>query len=279
MAGSSPRVRGTESIRFLFCWTKRFIPACAGNSRLANISAFMQAVHPRVCGEQSDLVRVGSGLGGSSPRVRRTVKMDPYKKGWSRFIPACAGNSPPASGRGVLHSVHPRVCGEQICSRGGAKRGIGSSPRVRGTGPSRRVGEIPVRFIPACAGNSHDATRSGSSPSVHPRVCGEQITTSISPFAFIGSSPRVRGTVAGVSKSVSSSRFIPACAGNRSRRSQCPRANTVHPRVCGEQRRVEQVRVATDGSSPRVRGTVRLAGPLPRRGRFIPACAGNRRPV
>ena len=49
----------------------------------------------------------------------------------------------------------------------------------------------------------------------------------------------------------------------------------VHLRVCGEQRRVEQVRVATDGSSPRVRGTDRQIDGSRHRPRFIPACAGN----
>ena len=54
---------------------------------------------------------------------------------------------------------------------------------------------------------------------------------------------------------------------------------TVHPRVCGELA-VDSVALPSHtGSSPRVRGT-RRRGARPNRGRrFIPACAGNSRPI
>ena len=94
---------------------------------------------------------------------------------------------------------------------------------------------------------------------------------------FVGSSPRVRGTVPKWLASRLSSRFIPACAGN----SRCRPAGlpcvSVHPRVCGEQRNRVHLNLTLNGSSPRVRGTVNV--PLGSGGntRFIPACAGNSR--
>ena len=51
--------------------------------------------------------------------------------------------------------------------------------------------------------------------------------------------------------------------------------STVHPRVCGEQVPKPSRRVDFHGSSPRVRGTVRLTHAELTNRRFIPACAGN----
>ena len=54
-----------------------------------------------------------------------------------------------------------------------------------------------------------------------------------------------------------------------------PRTTTVHPRVCGELYDIQGAVRVRVGSSPRVRGTPRFQGAFLRRGRFIPACAGN----
>ena len=114
---------------------------------------------------------------------------------------------------------------------------------------------------------------------VHPRVCGEQIGVLPRFCRLSGSSPRVRGTAQRSTQREHRGRFIPACAGNSGIR-QAQRSGTpVHPRVCGEQIRRLWSQRREDGSSPRVRGTVRCRGCCPAETRFIPACAGNRRPT
>ena len=50
--------------------------------------------------------------------------------------------------------------------------------------------------------------------SVHPRVCGEQLSITANKMSVSGSSPRVRGTVAEFFLRQAECRFIPACAGN-----------------------------------------------------------------
>jgi len=90
----------------------------------------------------------------------------------------------------------------------------GSSPRLRGTRSRNEFSRSHQRFIPASAGN---ATRPGGSslPSaVHPRVCGERLTAARERIAQLGSSPRLRGTPAGVFSGSVQGRFIPASAGN-----------------------------------------------------------------
>ena len=152
-------------------------------------------------------------------------------------------------------TVHPRVCGEQsICAKSRLHL-PGSSPRVRGTVSRSRRQSFQPRFIPACAGNSFSSMNSRAFGSVHPRVCGEQISNGINDILDSGSSPRVRGTGDTRYPKTRQGRFIPACAGNRVRGFGCTSFGAVHPRVCGEQVRWIDCHFSGDGSSPRVRGT------------------------
>ncbi len=90
-----------------------------------------------------------------------------------------------------------------------------------------------------------------------------------------GSSPRVRGTRYSIGFPVSYARFIPACAGNTSRRKRNRCIMPVHPRVCGEHVVAPRIYKSSVGSSPRVRGTRLMDNHGRCPGRFIPACAGN----
>ena len=72
--GSSPRVRGTAFLAASFARFQRFIPACAGNSRPGSFQPRILPVHPRVCGEQYCFSSKYRITGGSSPRVRGTVR-------------------------------------------------------------------------------------------------------------------------------------------------------------------------------------------------------------
>ena len=233
--GSSPRVRGTRDVRPLGRVLRRFIPACAGNSRQSR--------------------RRVPASGGSSPRVRGTPDPLAKRRRRPRFIPACAGNSAKPGARVRNAPVHPRVCGELGVVQRAPLLLAGSSPRVRGT---RRIGQRRPggrRFIPACAGNSCRFRRLAVASKVHPRVCGELALARAAGAANGGSSPRVRGTLLGRRRQCRRPRFIPACAGN-----------SADWRLTG---------ISPTGSSPRVRGTPAGERPPHKGGRFIPACAGN----
>ena len=295
--GSSPRVRGTPTTRQAPSTKRRFIPACAGNSKSTRKAAKPRSVHPRVCGE---LCRAPLGLrmpAGSSPRVRgtrsrqgrprRSTTVHPRvcgelaehlrRAGSScRFIPACAGNSLSATRPRCSKSVHPRVCGELIDVADQIPDSSGSSPRVRGTRRERIAAVLRARFIPACAGNSRWRAKCACWTTVHPRVCGELSGSTVLSRLSDGSSPRVRGTPNG--------------------RLRCLCCVAVHPRVCGELACVLSRARPRGGSSPRVRGTppasaarfgrgpvhprvcgelLSAAGEALQCYRFIPACAGN----
>jgi len=177
----------------------------------------LKTVHPRVCGEQNMMPETFDAYNGSSPRVRGTGSWIDNTIRSYRFIPACAGNSPGSERSPSPRSVHPRVCGEQDGLFNLFHCVSGSSPRVRGTAAEARAHLHALRFIPACAGNRCRLIAVGLHGPVHPRVCGEQWPSEGPSEAYIGSSPRVRGTADGPSLGQAQSRFIPACAGNRAK--------------------------------------------------------------
>ncbi len=273
--GSSPRVRGTDAPRIRVYGRNRFIPARAGNSRIAGRQNWLTAVHPRACGEQFCSHVSPAPFGGSSPRVRGTGRACAPLQIQLRFIPARAGNRSMACAVSSRIAVHPRACGEQYNVLKGSFVSPGSSPRVRGTDRQRRFVNRVNRFIPARAGNRWPGPAGSGHWAVHPRACGEQLAGSMTPPRGFGSSPRVRGTVVVFVGRAAKGRFIPARAGNRGEPIGWPRSAPVHPRACGEQSQSGTVTSVVFGSSPRVRGTGRASDVIEPVARFIPARAGN----
>ena len=110
---------------------------------------------------------------------------------------------------------------------------------------------------------------------VHPRACGEHGQEATSESFRRGSSPRLRGTPQRILMGQKANRFIPAPAGNTACcHPRCSRGS-VHPRACGEHLVVAGVLSASNGSSPRLRGTQRSFLEFIVSLRFIPAPAGN----
>ena len=96
---------------------------------------------------------------------------------------------------------------------------------------------------------------------------------------YEGLSPRVRGIPGEVGFSDLDAGSIPACTGNPSVGDCVISRNWVYPRVYGESNASEELRLALEGLSPRVRGIRHAeARGIERRG-SIPACTGNPRPT
>ena len=113
------------------------------------------------------------------------------------------------------------------------------------------------RFIPTCVGQDRlPPTRTCCWTTVHPHVRGADRTSSGSPFAQIGSSPRAWGRCGPLRTRPCGSRFIPTCVGqNPISNGFKQRRAAVHPHVRG-----------ADG--------FRRRGGRPRR-RFTPTCVGQ----
>ena len=153
-AGSSPRGRGTLDVRVRQPHCGRFIPARAGNACLSRAAGWSLPVHPRAGGERVALLDLSVERFGSSPRGRGTHVGHDLEEGAHRFIPARAGNARRAPDHPPGSSVHPRAGGERDDSGAGWSRCAGSSPRGRGTPGHLRAMLLPIRFIPARAGNA-----------------------------------------------------------------------------------------------------------------------------
>ena len=173
--GSSPRERGTRIRARNRVSPGRFIPARAGNTSCANVQTKPSPVHPRASGEHSSPCTAASDCTGSSPRERGTPRSRRITPHLLRFIPARAGNTSSSLRMDCRCSVHPRASGEHNDHNDFIAHDRGSSPRERGTRPSRR--------------------RPSSPPAVHPRASGEHWVWYDPALCRGGSSPRERGTL------------------------------------------------------------------------------------
>ena len=253
--GSSPPVRGTQRVGYACGAADRFIPACAGNTLQHPLKRQAGSVHPRLCGEHTDILSPVLQNIGSSPPVR--------------------GNTGSISQATVGRPVHPRLCGEHAWNELHPQALRGSSPPVRGTLLVCDHDFGANRFIPACAGNTKSFLGQPHSQPVHPRLCGEHRRTFREFSSTNGSSPPVRGTPDRKRRCRWRLRFIPACAGNTTCRDSTGQWMPVHPRLCGEHIDVVDIKAKNNGSSPPVRGTPFFGESAASQRRFIPACAGN----
>ena len=211
--GSSPRVRGKPHHSQRVRAFPRLIPACAGKTSKATHPQRQRPAHPRVCGENRVVVEFNIIHRGSSPRVRGKPALQMYTIGRKGLIPACAGKTLPTPRPSGEAWAHPRVCGENSRLRNRTGLGRGSSPRVRGKQPVRRIRGSRAGLIPACAGKTAPRQSPPTMNWAHPRVCGENTKTSCFNLFTGGSSPRVRGKLVAAHDDLPPVRLIPACAG------------------------------------------------------------------
>ena len=193
-------------------------PSLAQGTRIAvgfstSISRFIPA-----CGELSKPSWAIVQLDGSSPLARGTQDLDRLGYVADRFIPAYAGNSLDMCRSRCTFPVHPRLRGELAVGSFSDKIVSGSSPLTRGTLESHLIQVLPIRFIPAYAGNSRVDFDPSTVSAVHPRLRGELQIPGESSLDVYGSSPLTRGTPGADSSGCRNGRFIPAYAGNSSDR-------------------------------------------------------------
>ena len=173
ISGSSPLARGTFSPNTDSTGTNRLIPARAGNIRLSQLISGLSAAHPRSRGEHPLTNNRLGVLCGSSPLARGTCYRYRYQIQSARLIPARAGNM---RGVAISHSppaAHPRSRGEHKFTDRPAGRRHGSSPLARGTSVVSWPPSLPLRLIPARAGNIFPYFTNEERDAAHPRSRGE----------------------------------------------------------------------------------------------------------
>ena len=128
---------------------------------------------------------------------------------------------------------------------------------MRGTLLVYRGDPSGAGIIPADAGNTLPTCRKLILPGDYPRGCGEHRLAGQYVWILMGSSPRMRGTLLPCSGCGYANGIIPADAGN----TLIPGSHMFmledHPRGCGEHSAITPEAKANQGSSPRMRGTLR----------------------
>ena len=151
-----------------------------------------------------------------------------------RIIPADAGSTKNRDTPGGLQRDHPRGCGEHSSMMICVYAQLGSSPRMRGA-PCCPDGDSQAQgIIPADAGSTPDRVAGATIVRDHPRGCGEHIILMDVLDTQHGSSPRMRGALAGRLGLIRRSRIIPADAGSTPVRMWTADPDEDHPRGCGE---------------------------------------------
>ena len=192
--GSSPLARGTQISWDSRRRANRLIPARAGNTVSVVRLRRERTAHPRSRGEHTIEEDVEYHESGSSPLARGTHQALVIPAGWSRLIPARAGNTAAKSITRWRLPAHPRSRGEHPEPRSLGCHGVGSSPLARGTPGLARYISPPFRLIPARAGNTLNPVSRTSPSSAHPRSRGEHPDPPRVMVIPAGSSPLARGT-------------------------------------------------------------------------------------
>ena len=146
---------------------------------------------------------------------------------------------------------------------------------MRGAQLDYELEPLGLRIIPAYAGSTRACTAVWLWYRDHPRVCGEHSYIKHRTAFFRGSSPRMRGARRPRHALGAAQGIIPAYAGSTRQIRGSERLFQDHPRVCGEHAGRQGNKVLRQGSSPRMRGALRMTKKIKWLSRIIPAYAGS----
>ncbi len=152
-------------------------------------------------------------VSGSSPHMRGKLARRRNHGTRKRIIPAHAGQTAPDGMSKPPSPDHPRTCGANPLGRRVGGWRPGSSPHMRGKPSVPGRVELGGRIIPAHAGQTLWSGFTCWWPADHPRTCGANPLMFSTHSLFCGSSPHMRGKLAGVGFMRPRPRIIPAHAG------------------------------------------------------------------
>ena len=232
-------------------------------------------VYPRVGGATSAAVSWPGGVIGLSPRgrgnpIRQVMEHEEY-----RSIPAWAGQPRRHLSVPRQSAVYPRVGGATKALRETKKAPMGLSPRGRGNQGVAGDEESAHGSIPAWAGQPGWEYVVHVPGEVYPRVGGATIVHPASWRTVVGLSPRGRGNLTRSLKAVTTSRSIPAWAGQPFTAERINDTIRVYPRVGGATTPTNPLGGTVLGLSPRGRGNPGHVQHNQATGGSIPAWAGQ----
>ena len=150
-----------------------------------------------------------------TPHVRGKERVACLRAHKDGITPAYAGKRWYTRCAKKLPQDHPRMCGEKERDPDICINCPGSPPHVRGKVSGFCTILRPLGITPACAGKSCQTNYWLHSCRDHPRMCGEKWLARFSPFATMGSPPRMRGKETMENTQAKRTGITPAYAGKR----------------------------------------------------------------
>ena len=191
--GRSPHARGRRSASRRLASLLGSIPACAGETGAASLSALKNGVDPRMRGGDTSATCTCPLSRGRSPhaRGRRPRRLCQLRQPGS--IPACAGETGAYPLDQPRHQVDPRMRGGDITVRRSAMESEGRSPHARGRRARHEAADSGGGSIPACAGETGQPQPWQVATQVDPRMRGGDSVSSGLAMVTPGRSPHARG--------------------------------------------------------------------------------------
>ena len=226
-------------------------------------------------GEDSSPAKSSVALNGSPPHARGRQQLALCASPPSRITPACAGKTSSAPPLLACIWDHPRMRGEDLGLDGSHRLLYGSPPHARGRHPVP-FDRVPLaRITPACAGKTRSACPSSGLCPDHPRMRGEDTRLRADFPVGAGSPPHARGRLDGEFVPAALFGITPACAGKTYCKPVGVERVTDHPRMRGEDDKVELDELGFKGSPPHARGRPDSSVHVEVGRRITPACAGK----
>ena len=273
--GSPPQVRGKQGKEYFVYGYPGITPAGAGKTYVPANSLFLGRDHPRRCGENNPYITAYISNSGSPPQVRGKQGTRTESVTGTRITPAGAGKTRISSSRSGASEDHPRRCGENILQMRSFIILPGSPPQVRGKPPAEVIYMDYAGITPAGAGKTVSSVPLPAKKRDHPRRCGENAHPTTRKRNQSGSPPQVRGKLKNFILLDVALRITPAGAGKTADFETTTNVDEDHPRRCGENSAVINLRNVVVGSPPQVRGKPDKFGSTTQYVRITPAGAGK----
>ena len=149
---------------------------------------------------------------------------------------------------------HPRIRGENSHRLIIMWLRSGSPPHTRGKLCFAPLGQVSSGITPAYAGKIQADNRERRYKRDHPRILGENPPPILAILSFMGSPPHTRGKSDGGHGGLGRSGITPAYAGKISRAEVRSSRVGDHPRIRGENVKIDKYKLTDLGSPPHTRG-------------------------
>ena len=218
---------------------------------------------------------LGARQFGTSPREWGKLSDSKECETRARNIPTRVGKTQRQDRTHGEATEHPHASGENIFTRRGTLRPVGTSPREWGKLTEDANRRMHARNIPTRVGKTFYLSEDVLLSPEHPHASGENEKNDALKLEIHGTSPREWGKLCHAGMDSADMRNIPTRVGKTQPRGPRPSSCTEHPHASGENLFCVIVSHSAPGTSPREWGKLRDGRDIIQQGRNIPTRVGK----